>query len=279
MGKRNKVSRKQGERKDFNRSKFTRFNAQKTTGSGIDKKSNSINNPNRKMKEGSEGHYRTKATIKRLKMMEQKPDLEARRKRPDKPARIDPNRKWFGNTRTIDQKTLEVLRREKDNEAHDTYSQLLKKRKIPLSLITTKTENKMNVLHESFKDTFGPNAKRKKPNLSCFTIEELAEGSNKKLEDYDEKTDINLLRLEDKEKIGPETKFATAGQSKRIYGELYKVIDSSDVICEILDARDPMGTRSFYVENFIKKNAPHKHIVFILNKCDLVPTWATVIFF
>ena len=106
-------------------------------------------------------------------------------------------------------------------------------------------------MHESFTDTFGPNAKRKKPNLSVFTIEELADNSYKKLDDYDEKTDINLLRLEDKEKIGPETKFATAGQSKRIYGELYKVIDSSDVICAILDARDPMGTRSFYVENFI----------------------------
>lgn len=275
MGKRNKTARKQGERKDFNRSKFKKFNDQKTTGSGINKSSNAINNPNRKLKEGSEGFYRTKATIKRLKMVEQKPDIEARRIRPDKPARIDPNRKWFGNTRTINQKTLEMLRVEKDKESHDTYSQLLRKRKIPLSLITTKTENKLNVLHESFKDTFGPNSKRKKPNLTSFTIEELAESSNKKSEEYDSKTDINLLRLEDKEKIGPETKYLSAGQSKRIYGELYKVIDSSDVICEILDARDPMGTRSYYVENFIKKNAPHKHIIFILNKCDLVPTWAT----
>jgi len=36
-----------------------------------------------------------------------------------------------------------------------------------------------------------------------------------------------------------------------------------------------MGTRSYYAENFIKKNAPHKHIILILNKCDLIPTWAT----
>jgi nuclear GTP-binding protein len=276
MGKRNKTQRKQGQRKEDNRTKFKKFNSQKTTGSGINKSSNAINNPNRKLKEGSEGFYRTKATIKRLKMVEEKPDIEARRIRPDKPARIDPNRKWFGNTRTINQKTLEALRREKDNEKHDTYSQLLRKRKLPLSLITTKTENKLNVLHESFKDTFGPNSKRKKPNISSFTMEELAEGSYKKLEEYEQTTDINLLRLEDKEKVGPATKYATAGMSKRIYGELYKVIDSSDVICEVLDARDPMGTRSFQVENHIKKNAPHKHIIFILNKCDLVPTWSTV---
>jgi hypothetical protein len=32
------------------------------------------------------------------------------------------------------------------------------------------------------------------------------------------------------------------GTSKRIFGELSKVIDSSDVIPHILDARDPMGT-------------------------------------
>jgi nuclear GTP-binding protein len=279
MGKRNKVERKQGQRKDFNKTKFRKFNDQKSTGSGINKSSNAINNPNRKIKPGSEGHYRTKATIKRLKMMEEKPDIEARWVRPDKPARIEPNRKWFGNVRTLGQKELENLRREKDNERHDTYSQMLKQRKIPLSLITTKTENKLNVLHESFTDTFGPNSKRKKPNLTSFTMEELADLSEKKYEEYNETTDINLLRLQDIEKIGPETKYNTAGQSKRIYGELYKVIDSSDVICEILDARDPMGTRSYYVENFIKKNAPHKHIIFILNKCDLVPTWATVYLF
>ena len=32
-----------------------------------------------------------------------------------------------------------------------------------------------------------------------------------------------------------------AGQSKRIWGELYKVLDSSDVIIQVLDSRDPQG--------------------------------------
>jgi nuclear GTP-binding protein len=137
------------------------------------------------------------------------------------------------------------------------------------------TTNNVSKLHSSFEEAFGPNSKRRKPNLKAYTMEEYAESTNKLIDEYDANVDDNILRLQDKEKIGPETKYMTAGQSKRIYGELHKVIDSSDVICEVLDARDPLGTRSYYVEQFVKKNAPHKHIILILNKCDLIPTYAT----
>ena len=50
------------------------------------------------------------------------------------------------------------------------------------------------------------------------------------------------------------------------------MIDSSDVLIEVLDARDPIGTRCPHAEAFLKKEAKHKHLVFLLNKCDLVPT-------
>ncbi len=60
-------------------------------------------------------------------------------------------------------------------------------------------------------------------------------------------------------------------QSKRIYSELLKVINASDVLCEVLDSRDPIGAKCKYLETYINKNC-YKHIVYILNKCDLVPT-------
>ena len=47
------------------------------------------------------------------------------------------------------------------------------------------------------------------------------------------------------------------------------------MLIEVLDARDPMGTRAPHAEGFLKKEGKHKHLVFLLNKCDLVPTKVT----
>lgn len=63
------------------------------------------------------------------------------------------------------------------------------------------------------------------------------------------------------------------GQSKRIWGEFYKVVDCSDVILHVIDARNVPGTRCVMIEKHIAKNASHKHLVFVLNKIDLVPNW------
>jgi nuclear GTP-binding protein len=63
------------------------------------------------------------------------------------------------------------------------------------------------------------------------------------------------------------------GQSKRIWGELWKVVDCSDVILHVIDARNVPGTRCTVIERHIRDNASHKHLVFVLNKIDLVPNW------
>ena len=70
--------------------------------------SNSSLNPERTIKgntSGKNNSLRSKATIKRLKMYTAKaPKLAELHERPTESVRIDPNRMWFGNVRTIDQK-------------------------------------------------------------------------------------------------------------------------------------------------------------------------------
>ena len=39
---------------------------------------------------------------------------------------------------------------------------------------------------------------------------------------------------------------------------------------QVLDARDPLGTRSRHLEHHLKRDAKHKHMILLLNKCDLV---------
>ncbi|KAI0523303.1 hypothetical protein KFK09_005698 [Dendrobium nobile] len=58
---------------------------------------------------------------------------------------------------------------------------------------------------------------------------------------------------------------------RTFYKELIKVVEASDVILEVLDARDPLGSRCIDMENMILKSDPNKRIVLLLNKIDLVP--------
>ncbi|KAJ8771677.1 hypothetical protein K2173_026854 [Erythroxylum novogranatense] len=43
----------------------------------------------------------------------------------------------------------------------------------------------------------------------------------------------------------------------------------------VFDARDPQGTRCYHLERHLKEHCKHKNMVLLLNKCDLVPAWAT----
>ena len=62
-----------------------------------------------------------------------------------------------------------------------------------------------------------------------------------------------------------------AQRSARAYArELAKVVESSDVLLEVLDARDPLGSRSSRVETLVEGH-PGKRLVLVLNKVDLVP--------
>lgn len=58
---------------------------------------------------------------------------------------------------------------------------------------------------------------------------------------------------------------------KKLYcQELKKVIDASDIVLEVLDARDPLGCRCPQVEEAIVQSG-HKKLILVLNKSDLIP--------
>ena len=60
-------------------------------------------------------------------------------------------------------------------------------------------------------------------------------------------------------------------QSKRqYYKEFRKVVEASDVILEVLDARDPMGCRARAVESMITAQGDKK-IILVLNKIGKEP--------
>ena len=58
---------------------------------------------------------------------------------------------------------------------------------------------------------------------------------------------------------------------KAYYKEFKKVVEASDVILEVLDARDPLGCRTKQIEELIFNSGASKRIILILNKIDLVP--------
>lgn len=157
---------------------------------------------------------------------------------------------------------------------------MVKNKKLPLSLVkdafnksTSKGERLLQI--EKFEDTFGAMSRRKRPNVGTSCMAEMLMKIGDNHADYNEANDKDLHKFDFKEKDEVKHAVFFKGQSKRIWEELYKVIDSSDVLLYVLDARNPNGTRTKFIEHYLKHKQPNKHLVFILNKCDLVPTSVT----
>ena len=253
---------------------------------GINKGGHSMN-PDRDR--GKDTNMRDKATINRIKMYK---NFKAKRDKVGKittpapfqswlaagtVARVEPNRKWFGNTRVITQNALQTFQEEMAKVKKDPYKFVMRQTKLPISLLNEKGKQaRVHVLDtEPFESTFGKKRTRKRPNLKVTDMEAMVEKAQEAAETYKADDDRDLARGVPDYKIETLEMVFKAGQSKRIWNELHKVIDSSDILINVLDARDPHGTRCYQVEEFLKKEKPHKHIIFVLNKVDLVPVWVT----
>uniref|UniRef100_A0A8C1UL93 Nucleolar GTP-binding protein 2 n=1 Tax=Cyprinus carpio TaxID=7962 RepID=A0A8C1UL93_CYPCA len=248
------------------------------------------NATNYRVKGAGGNNMRDRATIKRLNMYRQKQRCNSRGKvikplqyqstvAPGTVARVEPNIKWFANTRVIKQSSLQKFQEEMNAVKKDPYRVVMRQTKLPMSLLHDRIKahnSKVHILDtETFETTFGPKAQRKRPVLSVGELKDFAEQAEVSAQSYSADKDRDLVSEDSGVKEEAREEIFKKGQSKRIWGELYKVIDSSDVVIQVLDARDPIGTRSQSIESYLKKEKSWKHLIFVLNKCDLIPTWVT----
>jgi nuclear GTP-binding protein len=263
--------------------------------SRMGKRSANSDNPDRATPKGFT-HMRDKSTIQRLKMYrggrpvrnKQGQILGGELMNKDKAGgelitgatgRVQPDRRWFGNVRVVGAKQLDTFREAMSDKMKDPYAVVLHSKKLPMGLLTDSTKvSRVNLLStESFEQTFGKNKQRKRCKLAVTDLEGMATRVANSASEYAsaEHEDRDRADGEIADRMEVRNPVFDKGTSKRIWGELYKVLDCSDVVVQVLDARDPLGTRSKHVEKYLKDHAQHKQLVFVLNKCDLVPTWVT----
>jgi nuclear GTP-binding protein len=107
--------------------------------------------------------------------------------------------------------------------------------KLPITLLNEKAKQaRVHVLDtESFENVFGPKKIRKRPSLGVTELKDLVQMASTRADSYDAEKDRDLVRAAP-DLWDPAREWVMgAGQSKRIWNELYKVIDSSDVIIQV----------------------------------------------
>lgn len=123
---------------------------------------------------------------------------------------------------------------------------LLQTNKLPLSLIHDESGKTPHVAKSTieaapFDTVFGPKANRKRAKLSAQSLSDLADTADGDLDSYIERCEQKALLGEsvDTETSAVEPIFKK-GQSKRIWNELYRVLDAS--VCTI--AAEPVTIRT-----------------------------------
>ena len=88
---------------------------------------------------------------------------------------------------------------------------------------------------------------------------------------YNEELDENLVSNQEKKNSEKKLNIINKDLSRKLYIKILdQVLENSDVILEVLDARDPLSCRSKEIENKINL-IKNKKIILVLNKIDLIP--------
>lgn len=147
---------------------------------------------------------------------------------PGTQARVAPNRQWFNNSRVVTQSALQKFQAALSTTIADPYQVVMKQTQLPVTLLNEKAKQKrVHILDvEPFEKTFGPKAQRKRPNNIAGhgdDMEALMAHVEQKQSGYNEEKDLDLVREDDGIKDETINPLFKAGQSKRIWNELYKV--------------------------------------------------------
>lgn len=102
------------------------------------------------------------------------------------------------------------------------------------------------------------------------SLSDLVSDATSRGDAYNEMTEENQARM-----AAGIDRFAPnrAGESTRraFFRHVKSVIEKSDIILEVLDARDPLSCRAHAVEALALAQNPPKRVILVLNKIDLVP--------
>lgn len=117
-------------------------------------------------------------------------------------------------------------------------------------------KQRITELREKKREEFKAERRAKDNVSSSNSLNELVSAVQTKNQDYD-----NMAKAND----------STDTSAKTFYKEFRKVVESADVVIEVLDARDPLGCRSAELEQTVLAAGASKRLVLLLNKADLVP--------
>ncbi|CDQ80201.1 unnamed protein product [Oncorhynchus mykiss] len=191
-------------------------------------------NPDRpKTPAGSGNSMRDRASVRRLNMYRQKQRCNNRGQvikrlsyqstvADGTQARVEPNIKWFANTRVIKQSSLQKFQDEMGAVKKDPYRVVMKQSWLPMSLLHDRVKahnSKVHILDtEGFETTFGPKAQRKQPNLMVGDMKDLAEQAEVSVQTYSTEKDRDLVTEDDGVREEACEEIFKKGQSKRLLG-------------------------------------------------------------
>lgn len=135
-----------------------------------------------------------------------------------------------------------------------TYEVLIKKGQIPFSILSEK-KGKRKIKYDDIHKS-----KKAKSDTLLLSKPKITSKTENKPQEKDSSANIN-----------GEHDILKPGKSRRIWGELYKVLDTSDVIIHVLDARHPKLFLSKQILDYVKQHE-YKNLILVLNKVDLIPT-------